>query len=683
MERQEYTYHLTNKAGLYYYVDNDVVKTTSTITPLEYSPDGWKDKIVNYTRNETYYGVFRSFTIPLRFVKTSAQILRERLYKFGMEDIVNLIIKRLNYTTGDYDDFYIGEIDFSKFQDSLNFFQVNVIEGGLIKYLKAYEGVTQEIPLNIDYIKIKMDGIKIKSRYTYGIIDDAIRGSGSNFTVGCVLGSTEGTGINLITGNSPLLFSGGAPPFTDRYIIKNIDTTDSIDTVVSGSLIFTLEASLFVSGDINIQFQTTSGVYFFIQAPSTLATNKTYNKNFSFNIKLSPGDALYITGFYSNFFSASPGIIFGQTDVYIETLSRLKTTIIKGKKALNLGNEIIKKLADTSYSLESTILKNTTIAITSGDAIRGIKDAIIKTNYKDFFSSFNRNLNISGRIDGKKFIIEPKRAAYNNTILYDLGEIKDAQFNFYETLLANSIKVGYHNQNYDNVNGKDEFNNTSEFKAPITRINKTFDLTASYRADMYGIEFTRINLDNKTTTDNNSDNDVFMLDVEYDFIDADGIENYKLRRLPYTSISGLIDSTSAFNIELSPATIIHTHGAEIRGMLWPYVNEKITFQTTNKNPLLKRTLGGITIQENADILISDLDPNYWIPIIGKIETVVPDNLTDIMRTNSTGLFKFTYNGNEYKGWVITCGQKPSTNASQDWILLLSADNNINNLINGN
>lgn len=679
-EKKEFTYYLTNAAGLYYYVENGVVKTTTTATPLEHAPDGSKDKVINYDRNETYHGVFRSFTIPLRFILNDALILRERLYKFGMEDVVLLIIRQLNYTTGQYDDLYIGEIDFSKYEDSLNFFQVNAIETGLSKYLKAYEGTNHEIGLDKDYIKVKMDGIKIKNKYTYGIVDDAIRGLGANFTVGCAFGQSEGTVKGLETGSSPLRFIGGIPPFADRYIFKNGGAINPVDIVVSGTLIFTLEASLYVSGDVDIKLQTSSSTYF-IQPSATLTTGVTYTKNFNFNITLPPGEALYITGFYSNFTSSGPGIIFGESYLYIETLSKFPTTTIRAKKPLAVANELIKKIADSSYSVQSNILKNTTIAITCGDAIRGIEGAKIKTNFKDCFTSFHRNLNIGGIIDGKTFIIESKKSFYNNTLIYDLGEVKDVKFAFYDKIIANKIKVGYANQDYDDVNGRDEFNTTHEYKTTITRISKELDLTAPYRADMYGIEFTRINLEGKTTTDSSSDNDVFMLDVEYDYTDAaTGEEYYKLRRPAFTSVTGLIDPNGAFNITLSPKRIFYTHGSEIRGMMWPYTAEKITFQTTDKNPSLKTVQGGVTIQENADILISDLAPNYFIPLTAKFETIVPDNLVELMKTNSAGLFQFTYNDNSYKGWVLSCSQKPATDASQDWTLLLSADNNTTSLI---
>jgi len=695
MNQKEFTYSLTNKAGLFYYVDNNIVKTTPTPTPLEYSPDGWKDQLVNYARNETYYGIFRSYTIPLKFVLDGAQILRSRLYVYGMEDVVNLVINRLNYDTGQYDLFYTGEIDFSKFEDSIDVFKVNVIEGGLSKYVKAYENVAQEIPLNKDFIKVKMDGFKFKNKLLYGVLPYTNTTGAGLLTVACKHLTTEGTALSIKTGES---IGGGllTTESNNYWIIKNDSTTDSIDLKITAQIIYIVN---FVSptggvgkGSVSFAFNKSLGPapaapYPYLDEINifnpviTIKPSGRYEENRILNINLLPGEVLYLISHAYNFYPAEQTEFetLG-SEIYIESLSRFKTTTIKAKKALSVGNELIKKIADNTHSLESNILKNTTIAISCGDAIRGIENPILKTNFKDLFTSLNRNLEIAGSINNKKFIIEAKKTAYNNTLLYDLGEIKDAKFDFYEPLLANSIKLGYANQDYDDLNGRDEFNNTSEFKAPITRVNKLYDLTAPYRADMFGVEFTRINLQGKTTTDNNSDNDVFMLDVEYDFTDADGIENYKLRRPSFTSITGLIDPQSAFNIDLSPKRIFNKHGAWIRGMMWPLTTEKITFQTTDKNPLLKTVQGGVTIQENADVVISDLEPNYFIPITAKFETIVPENLVDIMQSNSTGLFQFTYNGDTYKGWVIACSQKPSTDVEQQWTLLLSADNNINKLI---
>lgn len=699
MNRKEFTYSLTNKTGLFYYVDNDIVKTTLTPTPLQYSPDGWKDQLVNYARNETYYGIFRSYTIPLQFVFDGAQILRSRLYVYGMEDVVNLVINRLNYDTGQYDLFYTGEIDFSKFEDSIDVFKVNVIEGGLSKYVKAYENVNQEIPLNKDFIKVKMDGISLQQSAQYVVTNGDTTYNNGNHIVQMTLINTESID-NLGAKTENRLKLKNLPQNVDMFASKNyfLKTGNSIvNAIVEYDITLTITLSdgippnPYVQYFLTLRTFNTSGIVTGILLEQVNGPYLVYKKHRfvgTKSININANHEVYLfSGINIIGPSADEAVFFEYDDTVnnffnIKYNYRFKTTTIKAKKALSVGNELIKKIADNTHSLESNILKNTTIAITCGDAIRGIQNAIIKTNFKDFFTSFNRNLEIAGSINNKKFIIEAKKTAYNNTLLYDLGEIKDAKFDFYEQLLANSIKIGYANQDYDDLNGRDEFNNTSEFKAPITRVNKLYDLTAPYRADMFGIEFTRINLQGKTTTDNNSDNDVFMLDVEYDFTDADGIENYKLRRPAFTSITGLIDPQSAFNIDLSPKRIFNKHGAWIRGMMWPLTTEKITFQTTNKNPLLKTVQGGVTIQENADVIISDLEQNYWIPITAKFETIVPENLIYIMQSNSTGLFQFTYNGDTYKGWVIACSQKPSTDVEQQWTLLLSADNNINKLIHG-
>ena len=266
MNQKEFTYSLTNKAGLFYYVDNNIVKTTPTPTPLEYSPDGWKDQLVNYARNETYYGIFRSYTIPLKFVLDGAQILRSRLYVYGMEDVVNLVINRLNYDTGQYDLFYTGEIDFSKFEDSIDVFKVNVIEGGLSKYVKAYENVAQEIPLNKEFIKVKMDGIKFKKYIDFEMLK-GLENFTNEATLPCIFLLEEGTSFDIITGNSPNLNLAGWTNVTDaRWILKNIGSIKSVTLNISGTLNFFLDA-ITPTLDIGIALMKKGGAITWIWPP--------------------------------------------------------------------------------------------------------------------------------------------------------------------------------------------------------------------------------------------------------------------------------------------------------------------------------------------------------------------------------------------------------------------------------
>jgi hypothetical protein len=679
MNKRKFLYFLTDAAGLSYYVDNGVVKTSGSPVPLANNPDGWNEKAINFNRNTTYYGVFRSFTIPLRFVKDAALILRTRLYNNGGEDIVNLIILRLNPLTGKHDAFYKGEIDFNKYNDGRDFFEVNVLEGGFPKYLKAYESTTFEKDLSDSTINIRMDGIDLYKKVLYGIYAGTVIASQEYNTVGCVFARSEGTSFGIIEGSSPL--SNADTPFDsatdeDRFLLKSI--TETITITATGSVKFDVTGA---AQNVRIYFVKSDGNEIDIVPWASKAVG-TYTVTINLTFALNADERLFLIVRKTPDFIGNRTVVFYDTDLTISFKTHYKTTTIKAIKPIDWGTHLLQQMAGASTTLTSAPLSTTTILLTSGDAIRGIADAKIKGNFKDFFTSFNRNLNIGLDYSSDTAVnIKAKADYYNNTVVYNLGEVNDAKFKFAEDLLFSKFKIGYPNQDYDDVNGREEFNTTHEYKSPISRNTKDFDLSAPYRADMYGIEFTRINLEGKTTTDSSSDNDIFMIDAEY-VETIDGQDYYRLRRPTYSSITGLLDTATAFNIELSPKRCLLNHGAWLRGCMWPYDGRKLTFQTSDKNPNLKTVQSGVTIQENADITIGDLATPLFVPIVASFEAIVPEALLSLMATNAHGLFTFSYLGKTYKGWVLKASQKPSDDEAQEWDILLSYDNNINDLIHG-
>src|SRR5687768_11509316 len=118
-----------------------VVKSDGTPAHLEFSPDGWSDTLVEWGRNIKYLGLFRDFSVPLNFVRDGAKILRHIKWTVGMEAIRYLAISKLNRTIfpDTYDHWYTGEFDFSKFKQKKNGVDIQLVEGGLSKLLKAYE----------------------------------------------------------------------------------------------------------------------------------------------------------------------------------------------------------------------------------------------------------------------------------------------------------------------------------------------------------------------------------------------------------------------------------------------------------------------------------------------------------------------------------------------------------------
>lgn len=682
--QREFLYFLTNETGATYHVDNGVVKESATeLKPLPVNPDGWNDKLVNFGRNNTYYGIFRSFTIPMKFVKDGARILREKVWKFGFEFVMFLVILRLDKNAGTYQSFYKAEIDFAKTVADRISVEATVMEGGLPKYLKAYEGTMQEIPLEGDGVVIvKMDGVQLDRSVNYEVYNIADL-SNTWHTLPCAMVNEEGTSFGMLAGDSSFYENPIVAIDEERWILKNVGNVP-VDVKLIGTVIASLQSSS--SSDV----VTYAGYLQRSSGPTVTLWNYTgaigstgifppggvYNVNAI--ISLAPGERLFLLANLTGAANRKVGYTGGSLKATFKT--KFKTTYIKAIKPFVVAEKLVKGMAGSGYSLVSSILENSDIYLTCGDAIRGIAGAKLKTSFKDFFTSYNRNLCLGLSYKGAEVQIRERAEYYQTGSVYDLGNVKNAEFSFEENLIANKIKVGYPNQDYDDVNGREEFNNTHEYKAPITRVAKEYDLTAPYRADMYGIEFIRINLEGKTTTDSSGDNDIFMIVVEKDTVANDG--TYQLKRPAFDSIDGLIDPSSAFNIELSPKRIMQKHGAWIRGMMWPYDSKYLTFQSTPKNSKLKTTKGSEVIQENADILIGSLPAPYLVPISVRLETVVPDDLLQIMEANSYSLFRFTYEGKQFTFWAEDCKQKPSDDAAQEWKGLLCADNNLNDLIHG-
>jgi hypothetical protein len=69
--------------------------TSSGAVVLESSPDGWSESLIQWARSDKYWGVFRSFTVALKFVKTGATQLRTEFYQYGTAGTASIVIERL------------------------------------------------------------------------------------------------------------------------------------------------------------------------------------------------------------------------------------------------------------------------------------------------------------------------------------------------------------------------------------------------------------------------------------------------------------------------------------------------------------------------------------------------------------------------------------------------------------
>lgn len=701
MQGKDFIYFLFDENNNSYYQYGDTVLLSASLKPLEFTPDGWTKIQLQNQRNPTYFALDRSFSVPLEYLKDGGQILKYIYYNFGVEAKVYMSVceQRLFFDATNYGFYYTliyrGEIDLANFKHNGVKVTVNIMEGGLVKLIKAYENTKYEIPVDVpDAVDILMDGIDLKQSSSYLLNNGNLANDRGWHIIDLELLNTEAVAALGATSQERAYTSNSTSNLWNtgqRFLTSGVSTVTvtlnwdfnvfvklsaGFGAIFGTSII--LQCLILESDSVRYLIP---GIPFGANIDSKgggdplLLYNRTHN--FSGSITFSaPASARFILFMSANNNTAdyTEWTYENDGDFSISYTYTHHSTTIKALRSLYVFQQLISKISDGAYIPQSTKLQTEQdVVITCGDAIRGLPGAKIKTSLRDFFTSYNSDFGIAMGMIGNTLRIEEKGYWVQYTDVIDLGEVKNMKVSPATDLIINNIKNGSPNQDYDDVNGKEEFNTTQERSAPITRVAKDLNLISVYRKDCYGIEFTRLNLDGKTTTDNESDNDVFMIHVE-DAPRADGF--YHLDRSLNVGATGLITPSTVFNLYLTPARGIRRNGNYIRSLFYKLDAKYLRFQTTDKNNAV--VAGGIT--ENADIQIASLDPALFSCNYLEFETKVPFNLFEILAASPLKAFMGTWAGFAFVGIPVKISVQPGDNAAQTFQLLASPTTDLTQLI---
>jgi hypothetical protein len=672
MQGKDFIYFLLDENNNSYYQYGDTVLLSASLKPLEFTPDGWRKIQIQNQRNQTYFAIDRSFTVPLEYVKDGAQILKYIYYNFGVEAKVYMSVceQRLFFDATNYGFYYTllyrGEIDLANFKHDSTKVTVNIMEGGMVKMIKAYENTKYEIPVDVpDAVEIWMDGVEFNVSAKYIIQEGQTTGV---HLPGVLFVNSEGTIINTVT-NTVFLQGSGSINYgtSDQWILHNVSDT-IIQLRLQGFIKVKADISTFYGFGVQIDASTGLAIYTNNNFPAGVETTIPFDALFN----LPPGEKLFFTSTYAGAITTFIRYLDGEVNISYRT--KYKPSTIKALRPLYIFQQLISKMSDGLYTPSSTYLQSIQdVVITCGDAIRGIAGAKIKTSLRDFFSSYNRDFGLAMGMMGSTLRMEEKAFWVQYVDFIDLGEVSKMKVSPATDLLINNIKIGTPNQDYDDVNGKEEFNTTHEYSAPITRVAKDLNLIGVYRNDCYGIEFTRLNLDGKATTDNDSDNDVFEIHIE-DNPRVDGF--YHLDRALNAGATGLLTPSTVFNLYLTPARGLRRNGNYIRSLFYKLEAKYLKFQTTDKND--KVVAGGIT--ENADVQIVSLDPALFSCNYLEFETKVPVDTLELLKANPLKAFAGTWAGFAFVGIPDKVSIQPGDNGAQTFKLLASPQTDLTTLI---
>jgi hypothetical protein len=690
-----FLYFLTDKDGNSYRVNRGAVDKTATPTPLINTPDGWQEKSIKYGRSNKYFALFRTFTTPLKFVADAAKIVRDQFYKLGSEAEMFLIITRLN-NEWIHRQFYKGELDFTQCEDSEFQVTANVMEGELSKLFKAGEDTVYELPL-ADGRQVKVDGLVLKQSAKYYVSNGALLNTNGNHVIDLMLLGQEGPDLNILSVPRTNLGASGQNQFilNNNLHFHNPSTknpmTVSWDFKVTTSLADGISPNPAVRLILSIRIiDKRNGNALGRTLQEFVGPTNTYRKNHfvgsstvtEFSQMDDPSNYVTALVLGINLVGASADqAVFHVYDsegfFNIDSIDfRHPATTIRALDPITVGQMLVDKMTGGGYEFRSNHLAAEwgSLLITSGDGVRGLEGAVLKTSFTAFFNSYNVVSPLAMGIDGKTIWIEDRSQAWPSTAQpLDLGAVSDLKAKPANDHLFNTIKIGYPDSKLDDVNGRNEFNTTHIYSAPVSRSVRELNLVSTYKAGMYDIEFTRINLEGKKTTNSSTDNDVFFLHTEK-YPQADGV--YKLLRLNYSPVSGLLDAASAFNIELSPKRCLQRHGAYLRGAFYYQPMGVLKFESGDRN--VDMITG--TVSERADFPINAMGDPLFVPLEFTFECPVPEDMIEQLETMPQRPVLFSWNGTVFVAYPTDIAIQPATNATQSVSALCAVGNDLTKLI---
>jgi len=494
------------------------------LAKLQHSPEGWKDTLIRYARNITYWGMFRDYTVPLKFVKDGANILKNRMWLYGVEAICYIGILRFDRLTTpyNYEDYYLSEINFTKYKQTQTGVTVEALQGGLTKVYKANETTVYEMGIQTDteHVNIITDGGKFDFTRTFTMMQDQKAIDTDTYWLGLIQTAYEGNPGNDVSWKD--VFFGSTSVYPNEDWLGRFDVVQ--DILIEGKIRIEYKQNItvIVRAEDN-DGQTSGGTTQYNLVNQAGNTNDIKDLLISQAISMPAGHRLHIRHTMFNPVNTGHHYTILSGEIKISYAYRFQTTYTRALYPYRLIDQIVRKMSDNQFwAVSSWLEPKKDIVITSQDALRKIDGAIIKTTPMDFFTSV-RTLpaDASGggaglTFEDDKLRIERFDYFFQDEEIMDLGEVKNAELSVAEDLMFNTIKVGQEPNEYQDANGRDEPNQSQLWNTPITRIIKELSLISKYRKDSLGVDQARTNFENKTTTDNKSDNDTFFLHVETD-----------------------------------------------------------------------------------------------------------------------------------------------------------------------
>ena len=545
-------------------------------------------------------GITRTFTSKFQFVGEAYDlILEEYLSKYLASNASITVYTITNSHT--YEEFFSCRLDFGSLTYDGNTVSINSIDDSVANIIKANKGTQYEYSVDEikDVYQLYYDSVSMNYSQPHTLGGNTVENDASlQYIV-----IDKGIYVEAITYSLPLYISGGELPSRDsplefydvpqeskddpNVFVKALSDIDivlnfSFEYYISYSDAYTTKAEIVLGGRYEDGRLVKLKRWGYNKGDVTPS-----NLNESIKIHLTKGQALFFDLMVTfNRVNASTGnIYFRNFKFETRFTSRANPIYVDAIRPIDVLNRLLKSMNGGNEGIYGEIASGVderldNCVILAAESIRGIPQAKLYTSYTKFKNWMETVFGFVPVINGVTVFFKHRDKLFSDNNVKDLNSsFSSFEYKVDSSRIYSLVRVGYDKQDYESMNGRDEFRFTTEYTTGIDITDNVLELISPYRADVYGIEFLSQKR-GQDTTDSESDNDVFFVCASTTLHDNGGVQTYKEYRLIRSGweISGVLDPETMFNTMYWQGGILQANAGYI-GMF----TKKLSYSSSDGN----------------------------------------------------------------------------------------------------
>lgn len=620
----------------------------------------WEDVEISAKRKDLG-GVVRSFSNKFEFVKGAYDLLEAEYLSNYTKASAILVIGVLNDSWG-YNEKFRCKLDFSTYQSDGYTISINAIDDSVASIINANKSQVYDIPVSeLKEDTLYYDRMNLNNRVEFGVNPNDPKNEQTDPDIYPI----EYTGNYLF----PLIYMDTNFPVknkievfdNDGYVENSNDVTPLIKAISDIKIVFRLDFKirqvevgvdqqaiypelLLWLFDKNGVRQTSTKIGYF-------DGDNDIHIDYQYTVLMRPGD--YISLFIdSKTLQTLHAKVFDVKEISVSYIGRNKPVNIDAFSPKKLLSSLLSRMG---VSLSGDIVSGSMPIpwMMAAESVRGIKDAKVHTSFSKFCDFAKALLGYDYEILDNSVRFRHMNDFFVNETK-ELDHVSNMELSVDESLIYSGVEIGFDKQDYDEINGRDEFHFKSSFSTGLDIKDNILSLISPYRADCYGLEFLANERDEESK-DTDSDNDIFIVHAR-----KDGDRLVLVREEnggAIYAVTGVLFPDTIFNASYSPRNMLLVNKERL-GICTDY----LSFTASDGNSSI--SIGGV-----SETLPISLPVNDRRIRIDKVSLETPG--LSPFPGNYRGKLSFSYAGRSYEGWVSEITEKIGKYQTASYSLILS------------